>query len=154
MPGELLATLSGLAASAATAIVQAAATEMWETVRDRIATVLGRDDDARVSAQALLLDRVPVALQEAPPAERAAMVAAQRERVQDMLIQAMLQDQLIAERLAIVVDELELLPAPAGGNSAGDVHQSSIALGNAQQAVQGHGDQHNRFGGTGSATDR
>lgn len=54
--------MAALAAAGGTAVVQAAGTDAWQTVRQRIGRLLGREDAARESAELVRLDQTQAAL--------------------------------------------------------------------------------------------
>ncbi|MGW0909467.1 hypothetical protein [Streptomyces sp. NPDC002853] len=59
----LVETLTALAAASGGAVVQAAGTDAWQAVRDRVAALFGRDDAERAQAELERLDRTAQALE-------------------------------------------------------------------------------------------
>lgn len=62
--------LTALAVTGGAAVVQAAGTDTWEGLRDRLARLLGRGEGDRVRRETERLDQVPAALEASAPGER------------------------------------------------------------------------------------
>jgi hypothetical protein len=129
-----------LASTAGTALVNAMVTDGWEGVRAKFARLLGRGDAKETDAAAARLERSRDTLAALAGTEldraRAGEAIAWRTRFADFL-----------DRYPGAEAELRSLVAelPASGT----VVQHAVARDNAQQAIQGHGVQHNVFGGQG-----
>ena len=137
--------LAVLAAAGGTALVNAMVADGWEGVRKRFARLLGRGNDKEAEATATRLDKSHATLTglsgtdlEKAKAEQAVVW---QTRLSDLLedhpeVEGELRS-LVAEVQAQVI------------GSAGSVRQQVAGFDQAQQAVQGHGVQHNVFGGQG-----
>ncbi|MBD0419418.1 hypothetical protein H0H10_09635 [Streptomyces sp. TRM S81-3] len=140
----LLEALSALAAAAGGALVQAMATDAWQDCRERAARLLGRGDPQEEARQEARLERAREELTAAgdDDTEQAAarQEAAWRTRFEDLLEDAPERAEQLRELVAFVQDRL-----PAGGVAAAQVTVHATASGQAQQAVQGQGEQHNTF---------
>ena len=125
-------------------------TDGWEGIKTRFARLLGRGDPHETENAAVLLEdsrslliRSSGAATERAQAEQA---IAWKTRLADLL-----------ERYPQAEGELRRLVADVeaqGVGSTGEVKQSVTGFDNAQQAVQGHGTQLNKFGDHGEANDR
>jgi hypothetical protein len=138
-------TLAVLAAAGGTALVNAMVTDGWEGVRKRFARLLGRGNDKDAEAAAARLEKSHGMLAGllGPDLERA-------QAEQALIWQTRLGDLL--EDHPEIEGELRTLVAEVQAQvvgSAGSVRQQVAGFGQAQQAVQGHGVQHNVFGGPG-----
>jgi hypothetical protein len=138
-------TLAVLAATAGTALVNAMVTDGWQGIRKRFARLLGRGNDQEVEAAAARLEKSRAMLSGFSGADleraQAEQAVVWRTRLGDLLedhpeVQGELRS-LVAEVQAQVI------------GSAGSVRQQVTGFDQAQQAVQGHGVQHNVFGGQG-----
>lgn len=135
----LTEAMIALAGAGGAGLVQAMATDAWAVTKTGAARLLGRGDQAREALVAQQLERARVEVGKAGPAAtqvRLAQQAAWTARLEDLLAE---HPELADELRAIVA-----LAAPAG--SAGDVDQRVLGLGQAQQAVLGHGTQTVTFG--------
>ncbi|MEU7936654.1 hypothetical protein [Microbispora bryophytorum] len=74
----LVEWLSAVAAAGGTAVVQAADTDMWVSVRQRVAHVLGHDDPGRERTELMRLDLTATDLASLAPGE-AALIRARQE---------------------------------------------------------------------------
>ncbi|MBD3147538.1 hypothetical protein [Microbispora bryophytorum] len=74
----LVEWLAAVAAAGGTAVVQAADTDMWVSVRQRVAHVLGRDDPGRERTELMRLDLTATDLASLAPGE-AALIRARQE---------------------------------------------------------------------------
>src|SRR5690349_2345004 len=137
--------LAVLAATAGTALVNAMVTDGWQGIRKRFARLLGRGNDQEVEAAAARLEKSRGMLSGLSGADleraQAEQAVVWRTRLSDLLedhpeVQGELRS-LVAEVQAQVI------------GSAGSVRQQVTGFDQAQQAVQGHGVQHNVFGGQG-----
>jgi hypothetical protein len=138
-------TLAALAAAGGTALVNAMVTDGWEGIRKRFARLLGRGNDKEVEAATARLERSHAMLAGLSGPDREKAQAEQavvwRTRLGDLL-----------EDYPEVEGELRTLVAEVQAQvigSAGSVRQQVAGFDQAQQAVQGHGVQHNAFGGHG-----
>ncbi|MFD0040569.1 hypothetical protein ACFVIZ_23380 [Streptomyces anulatus] len=112
----LTESLAALAAAGGTAVVSAAGTELWETFRSRVATLLGRGNDATERITLERLDRTAAELEPAAADDASAWAS----RFSDALEEASPEEQ---ERLAAQLQELvdrinSLQPAADSGGIA------------------------------------
>ncbi|MET0415115.1 MAG: hypothetical protein ABW022_03730 [Actinoplanes sp.] len=137
----LTETLAALAAAGGAAIMEAAAGDVWRAAKTSFAKLLGRGNDERTAVVEQQLEASRSAI-EANPAESAAVAQTQRSvwtaRLEDLL----LDDPGRADELTKLVN----LYGAGSQSTAGNVRQTVIGHDNAQQAVLGHGQQHNTFG--------
>jgi len=138
---------TALAASAGGALVQAMATDAWETCRERAARLLGRGEPQEVARQEARLERAreelaEVAAERPEDGERAAarQAAAWQTRFEDLLEDSPEQEQHLRDLVTFLQEQPSAVNA-----AAGQVTVHATASGNAQQAVQGQGTQHNTF---------
>jgi hypothetical protein len=141
----LTEALAALAAAGGTALVNAMVTDGWESVRKRFARLLGRGDSTGTAAADARLEksrRMLTGLSSADLAKaQVEQAVAWRTRLSDLL-----------EDHPEVEDNLRNLVADVQAEivgSSGSVRQQVTGFDQAQQAVQGHGVQHNVFGGQG-----
>jgi hypothetical protein len=142
--------LTALAAAGGTALVNAMVTDGWEGIRKRFAQLLGRGSDHKVAAAAARLERSREMLTEISGTgiekAQAEQAVVWRTRLSDLL-----------EDHPDAGDELRKLIAEVQAEvigSVGPVRQQVIGFDQVQQAVQGHGVQHNTFGGQGGRSTR
>ncbi|MEU2065518.1 hypothetical protein [Streptomyces anulatus] len=111
----LTESLAALAAAGGTAVVSAAGTELWETFRSRVATLLGRGNDA---TERITLERLDRTAAEREPA--AADASAWASRFSDVLEEASPEEQeRLAAQLQELVDQINSLqPAADSGGIA------------------------------------
>ena len=137
--------VEALAVLAGTALVNAMVTDGWQGIRKRFARLLGRGNDQEAEAAAARLEKSRAMLSGLSGADleraQAEQAVVWRTRLGDLLedhpeVEGELRS-LVAEVQAQVV------------GSAGSVRQQVTGFDQAQQAVQGHGVQHNVFGGPG-----
>lgn len=140
--------LAVLAATAGAGLVQAMATDAWQQCRERVSRLLGRGDALEEARQGVRLDRVREELIEAAAVgddegeqAGARQASAWRTRFEDLLEDAPHHEQPLRELLEFFREQ-----APASHASADTVNVHAHASGQAQQAVQGQGTQHNTFG--------
>jgi hypothetical protein len=111
--------MAALAAAGGTAVVQAAGTDAWQGLRDRVARLLGRGDAERRQAQLERLDRTAVLLAaDADGADELACArqeAAWQERF-EMLLESLGEDEREAAgaELREIIDESPV-PVETGG---------------------------------------
>lgn len=138
-------TLAALATAGGTALVNAMVADGWHGIRQRFARLLGRGDDEEVRAADGRLEKSRETLVRLSGAnlERAQSEQAVvwRTRLIDLLED---HPEIQGELRSLVVE----VQAEVFG-SAGSVWQQVSGFDQAQQAVQGHGVQHNAFGGQG-----
>lgn len=149
----LVEALTMLAATAGGTLVQAMATDAWEACRERAARLLGRGDPQEEARQEARLERAREELTAAADAaaaadrpedgERAAarQAAAWQTRFEDLLEDSPEQERQLRELLAFLQEQSGAVNA-----AATQVTVNATASGQAQQAVQGQGTQHNTFG--------
>jgi hypothetical protein len=139
--------LTALASMGGTALVTAMVTDGWESLRERLARLLGRGDAKVEAAELERLDEARAALASAGEnAEliRRELTVAWKARLEDFL-----------EREPGAADELRALVADAQvANAAGGVQVNAAAYDQAQQAVQGQGTMTVTFGGRLGSSDR
>lgn len=135
--------LAALAASGGTALVNAMAADGWHGVRQRFARLFGRDSDKEAKAAAARLEKSREMLVGLSGADleraQSEQAVVWRTRLSDLL-----------EDHPEVAGELRSLVAEVQAQvvaSVGSVRQQVAGFDQAQQAVQGHGVQHNVFGG-------
>lgn len=108
-----LGWLAQLGATGAAALVQAAATEVWQLARSRFIRLFGRGDKEREAAAQRRLDALAAEVEQTPPAQRDQV----RQRLlpvwQARLADLIEEDPAAAEALRSLLDELlALLPRP------------------------------------------
>ncbi|MFJ1705569.1 hypothetical protein [Kitasatospora sp. NPDC088346] len=113
----LVEALSALAGAGGAGIVQAAGTDVWLGVRERVARLLGRGRPEAERAVLERLDRTGRALEEASPEERAAVAGRQevswQTRLEDFLDTLDGTEQAAAaEQLRALVESLGPTPLP------------------------------------------
>ncbi|WP_326637894.1 hypothetical protein OG884_28380 [Streptosporangium sp. NBC_01755] len=133
--------LAALASAGATAIVSSVASDAWQSLRDRVARVLGRGDDRQEVIQGEVMDKVREAILQASSTDRPMIVAAQRERISALLAEAMAGDPVAAEETRSLIAEF----APTVDIESVSGGQHAHTEGDAQQAVQYTGVQTNTF---------
>lgn len=137
----LAEALAALASTGGTALVTAMVTDSWESIKGRVARMLGRGDAQQTDAAQERLELSRAALDGVVGAEldraRAEQEIVWRTRLADLLEA----DPQAAEELRSLIDVIQ---AQA---STGPVVQHVTAYDQAQQAVLGHGVQNVTFGG-------
>ncbi|MFD0403102.1 hypothetical protein ACFVHI_34065 [Kitasatospora sp. NPDC127121] len=119
-------TLSALAAAGGTGIVQAAGTDVWTAIRERIARLLGRgrtEDERLVQAR---LDRTSQELEAAAPQERAALAQRQEHTWQTRLADFL--EGLEPAEQAQAAEQLRALLVPAPAGPAAQVHADNSGV--------------------------
>jgi hypothetical protein len=145
----LTEALTALASTGGAALVTAMVTDSWEGVRGRVARLFGRGDAKQTDTAGERLEASRAALEGKSGAELDQAVSEQQVVWRTRLADLLEQDPGAERELWDLVAEIH---AQTGG-SAGTVVQHAAAYDQAQQAVQGHGVQHNTFGGqSGSGT--
>lgn len=139
----LAEALAALASTGGTALVTAMVTDSWESIKGRVARLLGRGDAKQTEAAQDRLELSRAALDGLADAEldrvRAEQEIVWRTRLADLL-----------EAHPQAADELRTLIGAIQAqavHSAGPVVQHATAYDQAQQAVLGHGVQNVTFGG-------
>ncbi|WP_167517382.1 hypothetical protein [Micromonospora orduensis] len=140
----LAETLSALAGAGGTALVGAVATDSWQLAKHGFAQLFGRGDQTRAAAVEGRLERTRSVVEAVPQDERVRLEqqAAWTARLEDLLSD----HPEVAKELQALVEQVT---QAAGTRSAGHVIQHGVAYGQAQQVVQGHGQQTNVFGSRG-----
>jgi hypothetical protein len=137
----LAEALAALASTGGTALVTAMVTDGWEGIRARAARLLGHGSPRDTQAAETRLDQARAELARLSGADleraRAEQAIAWRTRLADLLEQ----DPGAQTELRQLISDIHAT------QTTGTVHQHATATGHAQQAVQGHGVQHNTFGG-------
>ncbi|GAA0245104.1 hypothetical protein GCM10010492_50570 [Saccharothrix mutabilis subsp. mutabilis] len=135
--------LLAIAAAGGTAVVQAAGTEAWTSVRQRAARLLGRDAPERERAELERLDQTAAALEVVEPEQEAALRTRQEASWQtrfELLLESA--DDAERERLADDLRALVEEVAEARGNGvSGNTFQGPTAF-----QVGNHNRQDIRFG--------
>ncbi|MFH8789777.1 hypothetical protein [Streptomyces roseoverticillatus] len=157
MLSEALVTV---AAAGGTAVVQAAGTDAWTGLRERVARWFGRGDEARERAELERLDRTAGVLAAAdsgsgprsgPGSGDAARVRDRQEGAWQSRFESLLEDlpaeerEPVAEELRALVKEFET-PVEAGAGAGGQVSGKVFRGPTAFQAGDNN-QQENRFGG-------
>lgn len=137
----LAEALAALASTGGTALVTAMVTDSWESIKGRVARLLGRGDARQAEAALERLELSRAALHGLAGADldraRAEQEIAWRTRLADLL-----------ETHPQAADELRsLIGVIQALASTGPVVQHVTAFDQAQQAVLGHGVQNVTFGG-------
>ncbi|MEV4454689.1 hypothetical protein [Microbispora sp. NPDC049633] len=139
----MLEWLAAAVAAGGTAVVQAAGTDAWVIVRQRVAKVLGRDDPEREQAELTRLDQTATALASLAP-EEAALVRARQEASWTARFEMLLESLGEAERER-VARELNDIADQARQASAGGVSGNVFSGPTAFQVGNGNR-QDNHFG--------
>ncbi|MEN3538346.1 hypothetical protein AAH991_24765 [Microbispora sp. ZYX-F-249] len=139
----MLEWLAAAVAAGGTAVVQAAGTDAWVIVRQRVAKVLGRDDPEREQAELMRLDQTAMDLAELAP-ERAALVRARQEASWAARFEMLLESLGEAERER-VARELNDIAEQARQASVGGV-SGNVFHGPAAFQVGNDNRQDNHFG--------
>ncbi|MER6733444.1 hypothetical protein [Streptomyces puniciscabiei] len=140
----LVEALLALAAAGGGAIVQAAGTDAWNGVREGIARLLSRGEQARERAELERLDRTRVVLDAASEGEfeqvQAAQAAVWQSRL-EMLLEELpdVQRQQVAAELQTVIEQA------SAASTRSTVHNDFSGSTFEKSAVQGSGTQHNTF---------
>lgn len=137
--------LAALAAAGGTALVNVMVADGWHGVRDRFARLFGRGNDKETEAATARLEKSREML-----AGLSGVDLEKAQAEQAVVWQTRLSDLL--EDHPKVEGELRSLVAEVQAQvvgSAGSVRQQVAGFDQAQQAAQGHGVQHNVFGGQG-----
>ncbi|MEU6426126.1 hypothetical protein ABZ860_09490 [Microbispora sp. NPDC046973] len=139
----LVEWLAAVAAAGGTAVVQAAGTDVWVTVRQRVAQVLGRDDPEREQAELMRLDQTATDLASLAPGE-AALIRARQEASWTARFEMLLESLGEAERER-VARELNDIADQARQASVGGV-SGNVFHGPTAFQVGDHNRQDNHFG--------
>ncbi|WP_461712294.1 hypothetical protein [Streptomyces sp. DSM 41013] len=140
----LTEALIAIAASGGTAVVQAAGSDAWTSLRHRLATLMGRGDEQRTGTELERLDRTATAIVNASP-EQAERVRTLQEGTWQTRLEDWLESASSAERehaaeelrgiIAAVMEKKE-----SGSTFHGDVRQDAKASGNARVYQLGQGE--------------
>lgn len=131
-----------LAAAGGSGLVGAVATDAWAMAKRGFTRMLGRGDEAREEVVGQQLERTRAELAAAGP--RVEQVRLTQQAVWTARLEDLLTDQPeAAEQLRVLISQVAEATGP---RSAGHVVQHAIAHDQAQQVVQGHGQQTNVFG--------
>ncbi|RSN18743.1 hypothetical protein DMH25_00335 [Streptomyces sp. WAC 01325] len=123
----LAETLMALAAAGGTAVAQAAGTDAWETLRQRVARLLGRGNPEREQVELERLDRTAAAL-EAAGQDAAEQVLADQEVSWRTRFETLLEDaddderEEFAAALNELVEQARHAQPAAGGVSGNTFH--------------------------------
>ncbi|AZM92470.1 MULTISPECIES: hypothetical protein [Streptomyces] len=143
----LTEALAAVAASCSTAVVQAAGTDAWASLRHRLATLMGDGDAQRAAAELQRLERTAQLIADALP-EQSARVRILQEgswqaRLEDLLeSRAGAAREAVAEELRNIVASLNEDGASTHKTWSGDVRQVAKASGEARVYQLGQGEMH------------
>jgi hypothetical protein len=140
----LAEALMTLASAGGGAVVQAAGTDAWSTLRDRVARVLGRGDAARERSELERLDRTQAVL-EAASEEEAERVRTAQAAVWQSRLEMLLEELPERERQEVVAELRALIEQAGGAGGESSVHNNFSGATFEKSAVQGSGTQHNTF---------
>ncbi|MET9372262.1 hypothetical protein ABZY00_31100 [Streptomyces griseoflavus] len=140
----LTEALMAVAGAGGTAVVQAAGTDAWTCLRQRVARLLGRGDTQRERAELERLDRTAQALEEADATGETERTRLRQEASWQTRFESLLenledseQQQIAAELQALVAEQREIL---ARQGVVGNTFNGPAAL-----QVGNHNQQENRF---------
>lgn len=123
----LTESLAALAAAGGTAVVSAAGTDLWETFRSRVATLLGRGNDATERITLERLDRTAAELE--PAAAAADNASTWASRFSDALEEASPEEQeRLAAQLQELVDRINSLQPTAGSGGIAIAGPGGVAV--------------------------
>ncbi|MFJ9181608.1 hypothetical protein [Streptomyces sp. wa1064] len=121
----LTESMAALAAAGGTAVVSAAGTELWETFRSRVATLLGRGNDATERITLERLDRTAAELEPAAADDASAWAS----RFSDALEEASPEEQeRLAAQLQELVDRINSLQPKAGSGGIATAGPGGVAV--------------------------
>ncbi|MEV7109257.1 hypothetical protein [Streptomyces anulatus] len=121
----LTESLAALAAAGGAAVVSAAGTELWETFRSQVATLLGRGNDATERITLERLDRTAAELEPAAADDASAWAS----RFSDALEEASPEDQeRLAAQLQELVDRINSLQPAAGSGGIAIAGTGGVAV--------------------------
>jgi hypothetical protein len=135
--------VAALAAAGGTALVNAMVADGWQGVRTRFARLLGRGNHKDTETAAMRLEKSREMLTGLSGTDLEKAQAQQAVTWQTRLGDLLEDHPEVEGELRSLVAEVQ---AQVVG-SAGSVRQQVAGFDQAQQAVQGHGEQHNVFGG-------
>jgi hypothetical protein len=138
--------LTALAAAAGTAVVQAAGTDAWKGIRERVARLFARGDARRESAESQRLDETAAALK-AAPADRLQLLRVRHEAVWQTRFEELLEGLTEPERGRVAAELQALLHG--GGGPAGNVSAETGGVAASGNAAISAGDG-SVIGGTGN----
>ncbi|MEV4295090.1 hypothetical protein [Microbispora rosea] len=139
----MLEWVAAAIAAGGTAVVQAAGTDAWSLVRQRVARVLSRDDPERERTELMRLDQTATDLASLAPGE-AALIRARQEAAWAARFEMLLESLGEAERER-VARELNDIADQARQASVGGV-SGNVFHGPAAFQVGDHNRQDNHFG--------
>ncbi|KUP95584.1 hypothetical protein [Thermobifida cellulosilytica] len=137
MSAELVEVIGSVSTAGATTLVTAMVGDTWSAVRDRVSRILSRSTPEKEAERTTVIDEVHEEVVRNPEGD----LSAQRERLRDLLREAMTEDFRVAEELLGLIREL----TPNIGTQFATGNQHAHAEGQAQQAVQYSGTQTNTF---------
>ncbi|MFI7030948.1 hypothetical protein ACIBK1_19765 [Microbispora rosea] len=139
----MLEWVAAAVAAGGTAVVQAAGTDAWSLVRQRVARVLSRDDPERERTELMRLDQTATDLASLAPGE-AALIRARQEAAWAARFEMLLESLGEAERER-VARELNDIADQARQASVGGV-SGNVFHGPAAFQIGDHNRQDNHFG--------
>jgi hypothetical protein len=134
--------LAAIAAAGGTAVVQAMATDSWESVKGRLAQIFGRRRPDRTGAIEIELEASRAELAGVPKAELPAAQAIHSEMWKTRLSELLEDEPEVEPELRSWIEEVRASAA----TSTGPVSQTVVGLDHSQQAALGHGVQNVTFG--------
>ncbi len=137
MSAELAEVISSVSTAGATTLVTAMASDTWNAVRDRVVRLLNRTDSEKEPERLASLNEIHDAVVQHPEGD----LSQQRERLRELLKEAILDDFQVAEELLALIREIR----QDSGIRLATGHQYATAADQAQQAVQYSGTQTNTF---------
>ncbi|MEU0185442.1 hypothetical protein ABZ312_30370 [Streptomyces sp. NPDC006207] len=133
-----------LAATGGSAVVQAASTDAWNSVRDGAARMLGRGEIARERTALERLDRTQAALDTVGEGEEVERVRVAQAAVWQTQFETLLEEASESEREQIAA-ELEALIERSGVKAKAEAVHNDFRNSTFHGPVQGSGTQHNHF---------
>ncbi|WP_329345020.1 hypothetical protein OG252_51625 [Streptomyces sp. NBC_01352] len=144
----LAESLVALAAAGGAAVVQAAGTDAWAELRQRVARLLGRGSPERERAELERVDRTAAALDAAGENEAERVLVSQEASWQTRF-ETLLEDADEAERQEIAAALRELVEQARPGYGAGSAVSGNTFHGPTAFQAGDHNRQDNRFGSRG-----
>lgn len=134
--------LSALAATSAATLVGAMVSDAWESAKNAFSALLGQGDQGRSQVIERRLEESHLFLASHTGSERDRAILQQQAAWQARIIDLLDENPSLATSLHDIVCDL----GQQTSQSSGDVSQNFTAFNQANQAVQGHGQQTNNFG--------
>ncbi|CAM5302004.1 hypothetical protein AB0F92_22755 [Kitasatospora aureofaciens] len=125
-----------LAAAGGTAVVSAAATDIWQATKGKVARLFGRGDDRDEQRVSVQLDRIPMELDQAAEPQQERVRAALRDRWTVKLTELLEENPELEDDLRALVEEVRAA-VPAAQQT---FVQNNNAYDNATQNITQTGD--------------